>query len=215
MNKLHQCSVCNQGETDNENVLLSCEYCNNNTHKNYDGRALTEEGKSWNTYQCPHCDNKHKHPTVREEERVEPVNKAEDKIWEYNERHSGTCCRCQVKLKVGGGRHETNLMLSCASCVRSAHEYGCAKEAELVHGQYWQCEECRASKKPYNDKVRGIHPAYQTLQRQTFENIHQNKKSKLNSLKKWDIKNGNKHDRTTEQKRREKHRMQRGLTCEI
>ena len=29
---------------------------------------------------------KHKLPTVREEERLEQVNKAQDEIWEYNER---------------------------------------------------------------------------------------------------------------------------------
>ena len=71
-------------------------YCNNNTHENFDGRALTEEGNAWNTYQCPQL------PTVREEERVEKVNEAEDEIWEYNEQHSDKCCRCQVKLKIGG-----------------------------------------------------------------------------------------------------------------
>ena len=134
----------------------------------------------------PTLPKKHKHPTVREEERVELVNKAQDEIWEYNERYSDTCCRCQVKLKVGGGRHEANHILSCASCIRSAHEYGCAKEAELVHGQYWKRDEFRAS-------YRKIHPA--------FENIHKKKKSKLNFLNKWDMKNGSKHDSTTEQKR--------------
>ena len=104
-------------------------------------------------------------PTVREEERITKVNKTEDEIWEYNEQHSDTCCRCQVKLKSDEGENEANHMLSCASCMRSVHEYGCAKEAELVHGQYWQCGECRASPKT-------IHPAYRTLQQQTFENIH-------------------------------------------
>jgi hypothetical protein len=102
-----------------------------------------------------------------------------------------------MKLKVGGGEHEANHMLSCASCMRSAHEHGCAKEAELIHEQYWQCEECRA----LGEKN---HPAYLTLQQQTFENIHKKKMSKLNSLIKWNIKNGNKHDRITEQKSMEK-----------
>ena len=102
-------------------------------------------------------------------------------------------CRSQVKLKVVRGKHEANHMLSCASCVRSAYEQGCAREAELVHEQYWQCEECGAS----HNKT---HPAYQTLQRKKIENIHL-KKSKLNSLQKWDI-NGNKHDRTMAKKRR-------------
>jgi predicted anti-sigma-YlaC factor YlaD len=53
--------------------------------------------------------------------------------------------------------------------MRSLHEYGCAKDTELVYEQYWQCEECRESYKK-------IHPAYQTLQQQTFENIHKKKK---------------------------------------
>ena len=43
MNKVQQCSVCNQGDTDKENNLLSCAYCNNNTYEKCDGRALTEE----------------------------------------------------------------------------------------------------------------------------------------------------------------------------
>ena len=156
---MQQCNICEQGETDKENLLSSYAYCNNNTHKNCDDRPLTEEQKTWNTYKCPHCEEKHKHPTVREEERVIKVIKAEDEIWEYNEQHSDTCCRCQVKLKSDGGEYEANHMLSCASCMRSVHEYGCAKEAELVHGQYWQCEEYRASHKkitqrtgPYNSK---------------------------------------------------------------
>ena len=69
---------------------MSCAYCNSNTHENCDERARTEEEKTWNTYQCPHCDKKYKHPTVREEERVEKVKEAEDEIWEYNEQHSDT-----------------------------------------------------------------------------------------------------------------------------
>ena len=111
--KMQQCYICEQGETDKENVLLSCAYCNNNTHKNCDGRPLTEEQKTWNTYKCPHCEEKHKHPTVREEERILKVSKAEEEIWEYNEQHSDTCCRCQVKLKSDGGEYEANHMLSC------------------------------------------------------------------------------------------------------
>ena len=150
-------------------TVCACAYCNNNTHKNFDDMRLTEEQKTWNTYKCPHCEEKHKHPTVREEERVIKVSKAEEEIWEYNEQHSDTCCRCQMKLTSDGGEYEANHMLSCASCMRSVHEYGCAKEAELVHGQYWQCEECRASHKKF-------HPAYRTLQQQTFENIHKTKK---------------------------------------
>ena len=74
---------------------------------------------------------KHKHPTVIEEERVKKVNKAQDEICEYNEQHSDTCCSCQVKLKVDGGKHEANHMLSCASFMRPAHEYGYAKQAGL------------------------------------------------------------------------------------
>ena len=84
-------------------------------------------------------------------------------------------------------------MLSCASCMRPVHEYGCAKDEELVHGQYWQCEECRASHKK-------IHPSYRTLQQQTFENIHKTKKTKMNSLQKWNIIRGHKHDNNAKQK---------------
>ena len=43
--KLQQCNICEQDETDKENVLLSCAYCNNNTHENCDDRPLTEEQK--------------------------------------------------------------------------------------------------------------------------------------------------------------------------
>ena len=69
------------GRTRQGKYFLSCDYCNNNTHENCDGRALTEEGKTLNTYQCPHCKKKkYKHPTAREEERVEKVNEAEDEI---------------------------------------------------------------------------------------------------------------------------------------
>ena len=127
--KLQQCNICEQGETGKANVLLSCAYCNNNTHKNCDDRPLTEEQKTWNTYkQCPHCEETHKHPTVREEERITKVNKAEDEIWEYNEQHSDTCCRCQVKLKSGEGENEANHMLSCASFMRSVHEQDVQKK---------------------------------------------------------------------------------------
>ena len=75
--------------------------------------------------------------------------------------------------------------------------YGFAKEAELAHGKYWQCEEYKASHKKN-------HPAYRTLQQQTFENIHKMKKSKMNSSQKWNINNGHKYDRTTKLKRRKK-----------
>jgi hypothetical protein len=75
-------------------------------------------------------ENKHKRITIIAETRVEQLTKAQDEIFEYNEQHSDTCYRCQVKVKVGEGKLKTNHMLSCASCMRSAHAYGCAKEAE-------------------------------------------------------------------------------------
>ena len=43
--KLQQCHICEQKETDKENMLLSCAYCNNNTHENCDDRAITDEQK--------------------------------------------------------------------------------------------------------------------------------------------------------------------------
>ena len=115
------------------------------------------------------------------------MKEVEDEIWEYNEQHSDTFCRCQVKLKIDRGKQEANHMLSYASCMIPAHEYGCAKETELVHGQYWQCEECRELHKT-------IYPAYKTLHQPTFENIHKKKT--------MGHKHVNKHEKNTEQKQR-------------
>ena len=84
-------------------------------------------------------------------------------------------------------------MLSCASCMRSVHEYGCAKEAELVHGQYWQCEECRASHKKITQRT----GPYNSKRLKTY--IKQ-KNPKMNSLQKWNIIRGHKHDNKAKQK---------------
>ena len=89
MNKLQQCNFCSLGETDKENMLLTCAYCNNNIHENCDEKALfTDEEKTGNTCKCLHCKKK----------REKKVIKVEDRIWEYNEQRSDTCCRCQIKL---------------------------------------------------------------------------------------------------------------------
>ena len=47
---------------------------------------------------------------------------------------------------------ESNYILSCASCTKSAHEYGCATPEETVTGQYWRCKNAE-----HRDK---IHPTY-------------------------------------------------------
>jgi hypothetical protein len=139
-----KCKICEKEGTDNNNKLLGCAYCEHRSHDKCDIRQLNCGRKEWNTYQCVECVETFKHPTVREEERVRKIAQAMETLDEYNKSHDNYCCRCQKTVEETDNGDESKYVLSCASCMKSAHEYGCATQEETVIGQYWQCKECRS-----------------------------------------------------------------------
>jgi hypothetical protein len=176
-----KCKVCEKECTDENNKLLGCAYCEHRTHDKCDTRQLNSGRKEWNTYQCIGCVETFKHPTVREEERVRNIAQAMETLDDYNKLHDNHCCRCQKTVEETDNGDESKYILSCASCMKSAHEHGCATQEETVIGQYWQCNECRSRR--YD-----IHSAYKILATNKFDTIHRKRMSQMTTMAHWRIK---------------------------
>jgi hypothetical protein len=163
-----KCKVCEKEGIDENNKLLGCAYCVHRTCDKCDSRQLNSRRKKWNTYQCEGCVETFKHPTVREEERVRNIAQALETLDKYNMTHY--CCRYQKTVEKTDKGDENIYILSCASCTKSVHEYGCATQEDTVIGQYWQCNKCRTRRQD-------IHPAYKVVEINKFENIHRKRMS--------------------------------------
>jgi hypothetical protein len=118
---------------------------------------------------------------VREEERVRSLAQAIETLHEYDKTYDTYCCRCQKIMKDTHNGDENNYILSCASCTKSVHEYGCATQEETVKGQYWQCNECRTLR-------HDIHPTYKAIETNKFENIHRKRIPQMTTMVHWKIK---------------------------
>jgi hypothetical protein len=69
---------------------------------------------------------------VREAERVRNIAHAMETLDEYNKAHGSYCCRCQKTVEESDNGDESKYISSCASCTKSAHEYGCATQEDTV-----------------------------------------------------------------------------------
>ena len=96
----------------------------------------------------------------------------------YHTAQRTACCRCQKTVEETDNGDEKNYILPCASCTKSAHEYGCATQEKTVIGQYWQCKKCRSRRQD-------IHPAYKVLPTNKFENVHRKRISQMSTMAHW------------------------------
>jgi hypothetical protein len=91
---------------------------------------------------------------VREETRGRNIAQATETLNEYNKSHDNYCCRYQKTVEETDSGDENNYILSCASCTKFAHKYGCATQEETVIGQYGSAKNAEHGDKIYTRLIK-------------------------------------------------------------